>query len=79
MALSGCKVPKLSILGLLPTIERDVNPLRLLVDLFVNTFGITPPTPEHQARAGRVIAMMLAAVLVLLVGVAWLLRTAFVR
>ena len=51
-----------------------MNPLRLLVDAFVNTFGITPPTPANEARAGRVIAIMLAAVAVLLVAVAFVLR-----
>jgi len=54
-----------------------VKPLRILVDAFVNTFGITPPTPENEARAGRVIAVMLGAVFVLLVAVGWLLRSAF--
>jgi cytochrome b561 len=56
-----------------------VKPLRILVDAFVNTFGITPPTPENEARAGRVIAIMLGAVLVLLVAVGWLLHSAFAR
>lgn len=56
-----------------------VKPLRILVDAFVNTFGITPPTPETEARAGRVIAGMLVGVLVLLAGVAWLLRSALMR
>jgi hypothetical protein len=59
--------------------QKYMNPLRLLVDAFVNTFGITPPTPETEARAGRVIAAMLGAVLILLVGVGWLLRSAFTR
>jgi hypothetical protein len=56
-----------------------VKPLRLLVDVFVNTFGITPPTPEAEARAGRVIAMMLAGVLAVLGGAVWLLHGAFAR
>jgi hypothetical protein len=50
-----------------------------LIDLFVNTFGITPPTPETERRAGRTIAVMLIGVLVLLLVVAWALREAFVR
>jgi hypothetical protein len=56
-----------------------VNPLRFLVDAFVNTFGITQPTPETEVRAGRFIAIMLAAVLVLLCAAAWMLRAAFTR
>jgi hypothetical protein len=53
--------------------------LRFLIDLFVNTFGITPPTPETERHAGRVIAMMLAGVLAMLLVVAWVLRAAFLR
>ena len=54
-----------------------MNPLRFLVDTFVNTFGITQPAPEAEAQAGRYIALMLAAVLLLLGVAAWLLRSAF--
>jgi hypothetical protein len=54
-----------------------VNPLHFVVRMFVNTFGITQPTPEAEATAGRVIVAMLAGVLVLLVAVGWLLRVAF--
>ena len=56
-----------------------VNPLRFLVDAFVNTFGITQPTPETEERAGRVIAIMLVGVFVVLATVAWLLRSVFTR
>jgi len=56
-----------------------VKPLSLLVDAFVNTFGITRPSPEAEARAGRIIAVMLAGVLVVLCVAAWLLRVAFTR
>jgi hypothetical protein len=56
-----------------------VNPLRFLVDVFVNTFGITPPTRENEVRAGRVIALMLAGVLALLILAAVVLRAAFLR
>lgn len=52
-----------------------MNPLRFLVDAFVNTFGITRPTPEQESRAGRVILAMLVAVLVAL-GIAFLLMRA---
>lgn len=52
-----------------------MNPLRLLIDVFVNTFGITRPTPEQETRAGRAILVMLVAVLALLVGVFVLVRS----
>jgi hypothetical protein len=50
-----------------------------LIDAFVNTFGITPPTPENEVRSGRVIALMLVGVALLLVGAGWLLRAALTR
>ena len=53
-----------------------VNPLTAVVRLFVNTFGITQPTPETEKRAGRYIALMLLGVLALLGIAAWLLRAA---
>lgn len=56
-----------------------VNPLRFLVDAFVNTFGITQPAPGAEARAGRYIALMLAGVLLFLGAAAWLLRAAFIH
>ncbi|HEY5054773.1 MAG TPA: hypothetical protein VII58_01345 [Acidobacteriaceae bacterium] len=56
-----------------------MNPLRLLVDAFVNTFGITRPSPEQEVRAGRAILAMLVAVLALLVGVFVLVRSLLVR
>jgi hypothetical protein len=54
-----------------------MNPLRFVVDAFVNTFGITRPEPREEAAAGRYIALMLLAVLLFLVAVAWLLHRAF--
>ncbi len=76
---TGCsrKICQPRIRTLRRIILKHVNPLRLLVDAFVNTFGITQPAPEAAARAGRYIAVMLAAVLVLLGLAAWLLRAAF--
>ena len=56
-----------------------VNPLNLVVRAFVNTFGITQPTPETEAKAGRFIVLMLIAVLLLIGVIAWLLRDAFTR
>ena len=52
-----------------------MNPLRLLVDAFVNTFGITRPSPSQEKLAGRVILAMLLFVLIAL-GVAFLLMRA---
>lgn len=49
-----------------------MNPLRFLIDAFVNTFGITRPTPEQEGLAGKVILGMLVLVLVAL-GIAFLL------
>lgn len=51
-----------------------VNPLSAVVRLFVNTFGITQPAHADEARAGRVIALMLVGVLILLGLVALILR-----
>jgi ABC-type amino acid transport system permease subunit len=56
-----------------------VNPLTAIVRLFVNTFGITQPSPETEERAGRVILAMLVGVVVMLALVAFALRSALVR
>jgi len=56
-----------------------VNPVTALVRIFINTFGITQPTPENEARAGRAILGMLLLVLAVLAGIGWLLRAAFLR
>ena len=52
-----------------------MNPLRLLVDVFVNTFGITRPSASQEKLAGRVILGMLIFVLAAL-GIAFLLMRA---
>ena len=62
--------------GSMPYHQNVMRPLGLLVGAFVNTFGITPPTPENEARAGRFIALMLGGVLALLVVFGWLVRSA---
>ena len=54
-----------------------MNPLHSLVRVFVNTFGITQPTPETEARAGRFILTMLIGVAALIGLVGFVLRTAF--
>jgi len=51
--------------------------MQAVVRLFVNTFGITQPAPEAEARAGRFIAWMLAVVLVVIGLATWMLRDAF--
>jgi hypothetical protein len=56
-----------------------VSPLTAIVRLFVNTFGITQPTPETEARAGRVILAMLIGVALMLAAVGWMLRSALVH
>ena len=56
--------------------RTQISVLNLFVRMFVNTFGITHPAPGTEARAGRFIALMLTALLVLLVAVAALLRAA---
>ena len=58
---------------------KPVNPLRWIVDAFVNTFGITRPTPEQEAKAGRFIALMLVLIVIGLMAVAWALRSALTR
>jgi hypothetical protein len=61
------------------SIKLPVRPLRFLIDVFVNTFGITPPTPENEAKSGKVIALMLGGVALLLVVVVLLLRASLSR
>jgi hypothetical protein len=56
-----------------------VSPLTAIVRLFVNTFGITQPSPETEARAGRVILAMLIGVGVMILAIAFALRSAFLR
>ncbi|HEX3569243.1 MAG TPA: hypothetical protein VHU44_00305 [Acidobacteriaceae bacterium] len=56
-----------------------VNPLGTLVRLFVNTFGITQPAPEAEARAGRVILAMLIGVVLMVAAIAFLLSSAFLH
>ena len=51
--------------------------LSFIVDLFVNTFGITRPLPGEEARAGRFIALMLLAMLLCLGVAAWMVHRAF--
>ena len=54
-----------------------MNPLRFVVDAFVNAFGITRPEPGEETTAGGYIALMLLAVLLFLAAILWLLHRAF--
>lgn len=56
-----------------------MSPLRFVVDAFVNTFGITRPTPEQEVRAGRFIAAMLVLIVLVLIAIAWALRSVLAR
>lgn len=43
---------------------NTMRPLQFLADAFINTFGITQPTPEARSRAERFIGALLAAVVI---------------
>jgi hypothetical protein len=60
----------------LPPHPNNVNPVRFVVNAFVNTFGITRPSPQTEAKAGRWIILMLAALLAVVALAAWLLLAA---
>ena len=46
-----------------------MKPLLFLANIFINTFGITQPTPEAAERAARFISLMILAVLVTVITV----------
>ena len=54
-----------------------MRPLLLLTNAFINTFGITRPTPQAAQRAARFIAVLLVGVLVLVTTAAIALHLAF--
>ncbi len=54
-----------------------MHPLRVLAQIFINTFGITQPGPDRTERAARFIGLLLLAVLLLLIGIAIALRDVF--
>jgi hypothetical protein len=47
-----------------------MKPLLYLANVFINTFGITQPTPKTANRAARFIAIMLLGVVITVVTVA---------
>jgi hypothetical protein len=44
--------------------SKAMKPLLYLANIFINTFGITQPTPQTANRAAWFIAIMLLAVIV---------------
>jgi len=46
-----------------------MKPLLFLANAFINTFGITQPTPESAERAARFIAFMMLGVILAVVAV----------
>jgi len=50
--------------------QINMRPLLFLSNAFINTFGITQPTPKNEARMAWFIASMLVLVSVLVVTVA---------
>lgn len=53
--------------------------LEFLVHAFVNTFGITQPTPEGATRAARYVGVFLAVALVVAIVVGFELHAALRR
>lgn len=49
-----------------------MKPLLFLANVFINTFGITQPTPQAADRAARIIGLMMLAVIVAVILVAFL-------
>jgi hypothetical protein len=47
-----------------------MKPLIFLANVFINTFGITQPSPEAAERTARVLAFMMLGVLIVVVIVA---------
>ena len=51
-----------------------MKPLLWLANIFINTFGITQPTPENERRMAVFIGVLLAGVVVAVSVVAMILR-----
>ena len=54
-----------------------MKPLRWLAAIFINTFGITRPTPETENRMAIFIGLLLAGLFAGVVVVALVLRASF--
>ena len=50
--------------------------LMLLARSFINTFGITQPTPEGARRAARYVGVALVVLLLVAIGAAFAIRSA---
>lgn len=50
-----------------------MKPLLFLANAFINTFGITQPTPEAAERTAKVLAFMMLGVLLAVISVAILI------
>lgn len=50
--------------------EISMKPLIYLANAFINTFGITQPTPEAAERTARILAFMMLAVILAVIIVA---------
>lgn len=56
-----------------------MQPLLFLARAFINTFGITAPTPENERRVAWFIGGLLLLVLLAVVGTGLVLRTMFLH
>ncbi len=54
-----------------------MKPLLWLSNIFINTFGITQPTPENARRMAIFIGLLLLDVLAAVTAVAFVLRASF--
>lgn len=54
-----------------------MKPLLWLATIFINTFGITQPSPESERRMAIYIGILLAVVLIGVMAVAFVLRASF--
>lgn len=46
-----------------------MKPLLYLANIFINTFGITQPTPEAAERSAKFIAILIGLVLLIIAGI----------
>ncbi len=51
-----------------------MKPLLWLSNIFINTFGITQPTPENEKRMAIFIGLLLLAVVAAVTAIAFVLR-----
>ncbi len=68
----GCNSPALAEASL-----GTMKPLLWLSNIFINTFGITEPTPENARRMAIFIGLLLLGVIVAVTAIAFTLRSVF--